>query len=382
MSQPNRLPADAAHQFGGIAIDRSKPLAFKLNGRRIEGFAGDTVLSAALGAGIAAFGTFGDTTLGLGDRLAPLATHRGKDPLPIDRLQMAERHESSDVNERDALMAALRQVIEPLAELAVQRGLPYATVEELVRRAFVAAADAAHPDLLPHRKVSRIAITTGINRREVGRLLAVVRDARAAQRLPSRSVASEVFAHWVSDARYRDRHGEPRVLRRQGRSPSFESLARLVTRDVHPRSLLDELVRLKLAVLDRERDTVTLVRDGFVPSGDRVRMLQFLGANVGDHAAGAVANVLADGQRHFEQAVFADGLAPTSVREVWAEIGVLWKGLLAALVPLLEGKVERGADTESATQRLRVGLYTFDADMALSAPPTPTPTPRKPRKRR
>ena len=291
---------------------------------------------------------------------------------------MAENDTSSEMSERDALMAALRQVIEPLAELAVQRGLPYSTVEELVRRAFVGAADAAHPDLLPHRKVSRITTATGINRREVTRLLAVIRDARAARQLPSRSVASEVFAHWVSDAGYRDRSGGPRVLRRQGRSPSFESLARLVTRDVHPRSLLDELVRLQLAVHDTERDTVALVRDGFVPRGDRVRMLQFLGANVGDHSAGAVANVLADGLCHFEQAVFADRLTDTSVREVWAEIGTLWKGLLAALVPLLEQKVERDSDAKDATRRVRIGLYTFDAD---TAPAPPAPPARKTRKR-
>jgi hypothetical protein len=233
--------------------------------------------------------------------------------------------------------------------------------------------------LLPHRKVSRSATTTGINRREVGRLLAVIRDARAAWRLPSRSVASEVFAHWVSDARYRDRHGEPRVLRRQGRAPSFESLARLITRDVHPRSLLDELLRLRLAVHDTGRDTVALVRDAFVPSGDRVRMLQFLGANVGDHTAGAVANVLGDGRRHFEQAVFADRLTDTSVREAWAAIGHLWKGLLAALVPLLEDKVGRDSAAEQATHRLRVGLYTFDADTAH--PPAAATPPRKTRKR-
>jgi hypothetical protein len=293
---------------------------------------------------------------------------------------MAEHDTSSETSERDALMAALRRVIEPLAELSVQRGLPYATVEELVRRAFVGAADAAHPGLLPHRKVSRITITTGINRREVARLLAVTRDARAAQQLPSRSVASEVFAHWVSDTRYRDRRGEPRMLRRQGRAPSFDSLARLVTRDVHPRSLLDELVRLQLAVHDTEHDTVALVRDGFVPRGDRVRMLQFLGANVGDHSAGAVANVLADGVCHFEQAVFADRLTGASVREVWAEIGSLWKGLLAALVPLLEQKVERDGDAEGATQRVRIGLYTFDVDTAPDAPPAPPD--RRARKRR
>jgi len=295
------------------------------------------------------------------------------------RYAVSEYDTAGEMDEQAALLAALWQVFEPLAELAVQRGLPYAPVEELTRRAFVAAADKAHPDLLAHRKVSRISTTTGINRREVARLLALIRDAEATRQLPRRSVASELFAHWVSDARYRDRRGEPRVLRRQGRAPSFESLARVITRDVHPRSLLDELLRLKLAVHDPERDTVELVRDAFVPSEDRVRMLQFLGANVGDHLAGAVTNVLTDGRRHFEQAVFADGLTEVSVQEVWTQINELWKTLLAALVPLLERKVEQDQQVSGATQRLRVGLYTFDADTAAVAP---GPAPRKTRKRR
>jgi len=261
--------------------------------------------------------------------------------------------------------------------LAVQRGLSYATVEEMMRRAFIGAADSLHPDLLPHRKVSRLSTATGINRREVARLLVVLRDAQAVQQLPRRSLASEVFAHWVSDPRYRDRRGAPRVLKRQGRAPSFESLAQTITRDVHPRSLLDELVRLKLAVLDDEHDTVELVRDAFVPRGDRVRMLQYLGQNVGDHLAGAVANVLSDGQRHFEQAVYADGLTEASVREAWQHIGELWRGLLGALVPALEAKVERDRPSGDATHRLRLGLYTFDENTA--AVPAP---PRRTRKQR
>jgi len=289
---------------------------------------------------------------------------------------MATTEPAAPSGEHEALLAALRRVLEPLATLAVQRGLPYAAVEELARRAFVAAADAAHPDVLAHRKVSRLATTTGINRREVTRLLGLLRDAQAAAPLPQRSLASEVFAHWMSDARYRDRRGEPRVLKRQGRAPSFESLAQAITRDVHPRSLLDELLRLKLAVLDPEHDTVALMRDAFVPRGDRVRMLQYLGDNVGDHLSGAVANVLSDGRRHFEQAVFADGLSEESVHEVWQHIGELWKGLLAALVPALEHKVERDSPHEGATHRLRLGLYTFDQDTKAA----PAPPPRKGRK--
>jgi hypothetical protein len=48
-------------------------------------------------------------------------------------------------------------------------------------------------------------------------------------------------------------------------------------------------------------------------------------------------------------------------------------------VPVLEEKVERDQSATDATQRLRVGLYTFDANTA--AVPT-APAPRKTRKRR
>ncbi|MCC2112692.1 MAG: (2Fe-2S)-binding protein, partial [Hyphomicrobiales bacterium] len=46
MSTPGRLPAPA-----GTLIDRDRPVAFTFDGRRIEGFAGDTVASALLASG-------------------------------------------------------------------------------------------------------------------------------------------------------------------------------------------------------------------------------------------------------------------------------------------------------------------------------------------
>ena len=45
-SQPCRLPA------GGTAIDRSRALAFEYDGRRYEGYAGDTLASALLANGV------------------------------------------------------------------------------------------------------------------------------------------------------------------------------------------------------------------------------------------------------------------------------------------------------------------------------------------
>ena len=55
----------------------------------------------------------------------------------------------------------------------------------------------------------------------------------------------------------------------RGRTPeeaSFEQLAQSISRDFHPRSILDELVRLGLA--DVQAETVRLRATSFVPRED------------------------------------------------------------------------------------------------------------------
>ena len=134
-----------------------------------------------------------------------------------------------------------------------------------------------------HRRVSRISAATGINRREVTRLTQrAPRRADAARPLAGqRAVRTLAYAAAVP----RPRGASRGSCRARAPAPSFETLAQAITRDVHPRSLLDELLRLGLAELDPATDTVSLLRDAFVPRGDRVRMLGFLGDNVGDHLA-------------------------------------------------------------------------------------------------
>jgi Family of unknown function (DUF6502) len=281
-----------------------------------------------------------------------------------------------------ALQDALAQLVPSLAQLAVARGIPYADIEAMLKLAFVQAAAAAHPGLPEHRKVSRVSTTTGINRREVTRLMAL--RAAPTRSLASPSVAAEVFTVWRSTKPYIAANGQARPLPRQGPAPSFESLAQTVTRDVHPRSLLDELCRLGLAVWDSATDEVSLVHEPFVPHGDQVRLLGFLGSNVGDHLRAAVANVLGDDRTHFEQAVYADGLSEQAITAMRPAIAAQWQALLQALVPALQAHVDQGKSTTPPPQgRLRVGLYSYHeaASHEPAAAPAVAPAlPLKPRK--
>ena len=270
------------------------------------------------------------------------------------------------------LLEALTHIAEPMAALAVAQGLPLAAMQDLMKIAFVDAARRAHPNLAAHGMVSRISTVTGLHRREVARITQLDRSAAPATHSP----ASQVFTRWQSDPALKDRKGAPLALPRQGPAPSFESLVQAVTRDVHPRSLLDELIRLGLAQLDDE--TVSLTGRVFVPEGDSHRMLGFLGNNVGDHLRAAVANVVSPKPPHFEQAVFADGLSPQSLDAFENIVRTQWKTLLAGTAPALQQMIDADeAAGRPREGRVRMGLYSFN-----ETPATPPAAPAAPAARR
>lgn len=269
---------------------------------------------------------------------------------------MTEPTDPTQSPETQALMDALNSVLLPLAKLAVARGVHFSVLEERLKVAFVQAAREASPGGLPHRQVSRISTTTGINRREVTRL--VSEDVVLPRQKPS--LALRAFYRWSSEAAFQGADGQPLALSRQGKAPSFEALAAMVTRDVHPRSLLEDMQRLKLANWDTITDTVTCASDAFIPSDDEARMLGFLGANVGDHLRAAVENVQGGDPRHFEKSIRVDGLTDEAVQAVRTLVDAQLKKVVLSLVPQLQRHADASEAAEPEAQgEVRVGLYVY-----------------------
>ena len=275
--------------------------------------------------------------------------------------------------DQTGLLNTLATLIEPMATLAVAQGAPLAAVQDLVKMAFVDAARRAHPALPAHGAVSRISTVTGLHRREVARIMQLDRAAVPARHSP----AAQVFTRWQSDPALKSRRGEPVALPRQGPAPSFEALVQSVTRDVHPRSLLDELCRLGLARLEGE--TVHLTGAVFVPQGDGERMLGYLGNNVGDHLRAAVANVVSHKPPHFEQAVSADGLSPESLQAFEQIVRTQWRALLAATAPTLQQMIDADrAAGRTDDGRVRLGLYSYsERPPAAATPPEAAAAPKR-----
>jgi hypothetical protein len=277
--------------------------------------------------------------------------------------------------EQQALRRAVQAVLSPLAQLCLARGLNIQSVEEQIRLVFVGAARRAHTQTGGTPNASRISTATGLTRREVTRLL----NQPVAGEVQRPSPVIQLFTRWLSDAQWCDKHKQPRKLVRQGASDSFDCLAQSVTRDVHPRTLLEELCRLGLASHNTEKDTVQLQTAAFVPRGDWSRMLDFLGQNVGDHLSAATANVLGDGQQHFEQAIHADELSEASMQEIRGLVSQAWNQLLQSMVPRIEALIE--ADRVAgrlSDQKVRIGLFTWSEQIPSQNPVQPPSKPLSP----
>src|ERR1039457_6239252 len=164
-----------------------------------------------------------------------------------DSMAIKSDEAACDIKSEDtALFRTLSRLLGPLARLCLANGITFATAEEVLKRAFVQEANSLQPGAPEHGMVSRISTATGINRREVTRLTKLETPERATKQ----PLASEILARWTTDHSYRNQDGAPRMLNRLGPAPSFEALAQTVTRDVHPRSMLDELIRLDLVSYD------------------------------------------------------------------------------------------------------------------------------------
>lgn len=253
-------------------------------------------------------------------------------------------------------LEAVRTLMAPIVRWLLRHGVHYGAFTDVLKGVFL---DEARRELARSGQVrpshSALSLLSGLHRKDVRALL----DAAAPRELrPGVPVASQVFTRWLGDPLLRDSQGALLPLPRAGAMPSFDALARSVSNDIHPRTVLDELVRLALVRVDDDR--VVPVKQAFVPGDDLAALTGLFAANAADHMAAAVHNLTESGPRHLEQAVFADGLSAESAEVLAACAREAWKDAFDRFVAVARPRLDQdnAADLPAAARhRVRFGAY-------------------------
>ncbi len=117
-----------AKGFGNPAIDRNRPLSFKLDGIAVNGFEGDTVLSAVMASGSSGAGQIDGAQLALGPRLAPLVALRDSDGKSGVPMAMCRARDGLELVTPGARIGALKRVWTRLGRrLPASLGVDFAT---------------------------------------------------------------------------------------------------------------------------------------------------------------------------------------------------------------------------------------------------------------
>lgn len=261
-----------------------------------------------------------------------------------------------------SLVMALRRLLRPLVRLLLSFSVQYPYLANLLKLTYVEVATREFPlDDRPQTD-SRVSLLTGIHRQDVKRLRGeIVSDAPPP---PAVSLGAQLVSRWLGEAQYQDGKGRPKPLPRQatqGGDASFERLVQTVNKDIRPRVVLDEWLRLGVAELDPQ-DRVVLRTEAFVPAHGVEEKLFYFGKVIHDHLATSEYNLTGGQPAMLDRCVYFDRLTEQSAEQL-AELArsLAGEAMQALNRRALELQQADAANSE-ATYRVNFGLYFYRAD--------------------
>ena len=258
----------------------------------------------------------------------------------------------------DSLLDALRRMLQPLIRLLIARGISFPLLSGLLKGIYIDAAQRYFAPKEGRITDSRISVMTGVHRKDVRRL----REAPQQVQQPPRvaTLGARMIGVWTGDPRYQDDRGRPRPLERA----EFEQLALVISRDVHPRTLLDEWCRRGMLEVVEADGRVHLCREAYVPSDDADDLAYFFGRNLHDHVAAAGENLLGGRPPHLEQAVYYPRLTAQSIAELQQFARQRATAVLHELNQEILTRIESDRNSPEATHRFCFGVYSYTDDAA------------------
>jgi hypothetical protein len=266
---------------------------------------------------------------------------------------------------KEATIAALKRVVDPLVDLMFNSAVTVRELCELVRESAVRSAARRVSEESGRENKSRVAIITGLPRAEIARILKSDNVAPAAKRSEHPSATRRVLDAWFDDPQFLAPNGSPAVLPIFGKRRSFEQLVADHGRGIPVRAMLDALI---------EFDAVERLRDQRVKVKSRVPVLTGMtgsaiagvGERTGDLLETLTHNLRRTSKPLFEGTALVDEADPEMVSLVRREIAEQGANFINSANSLLSRSCVKPSRSIAKTPgkcRLGVTVYYFQDDV-------------------
>jgi hypothetical protein len=258
---------------------------------------------------------------------------------------------------RSRVLKALGEVLEPVVLLLLKSGIGWKEFSDLAKEEFVTVATDAFGIRGRPTNVSRVAILTGLDRREVAKLR-TPRERRAGTQ-GFMSKPTQLLHAWHHDPRYVDSSGQPRDLEIEGAGASFADLVRRCAPNIPLVAMVKEL-RAAGAVVDAEGGRLRVLKRSYIPRELNDDLVRLWGSVLHDVGTTFEHNLFRDETERprFERRAISLRVDPRSLPEFCEFLEQEGQAFLERMDDWINAhEVGLGDDDQGVGIRLGVGVY-------------------------
>jgi hypothetical protein len=264
---------------------------------------------------------------------------------------------------KPGLLSAFKVLLRPLVRILLRHGISFAEFAEVLKSVYVEIAVTEFRVQGKRGTKSRIAVITGLTRKEVSRVIELAGTESDGGRSNLNRVA-RVLAGWHTDPDFIGPYGMPLEIRYEESEITdinFSILVRRYSGDMSPRSMLDELMRVGavietepgwLKVLRRVYEPQTLAQDNFERVGEVVKnFIDTVDVNLQKVELGA---------GRFERVVYSPvGIRNADMPKFNSYVKERCQGLLEEIDNWIAQLDEPGKSDEGKVTHTGIGIYHY-----------------------
>jgi hypothetical protein len=267
---------------------------------------------------------------------------------------------------------AIRRLLGPIVRQLITYGISYSTFSEMVKEIYVEVAETDFPLPFKRQTDSRLALVTGVNRKEISRLRHLRKTARRSIEVED-TLATHVVGRWLGGSPYSNVDGSPRRLpydSERANAPSFTRLVRSLSVDIPVRSILDELLHIGAVELLEDGD-VQLVHEAHIPAGDLGGKLTLLGSDPAELFATISHNIEHPEMPRLQRKVVYDNIGSEALAELRAAARKLGEEFIRKANQLVASYDRDRNPRAPGGRQARVALGTYYFEEETPSPPQP-----------
>lgn len=261
------------------------------------------------------------------------------------------------------ILDACRYLLRPIVGMLLRSGVSWAEFSELAKEVFVETARSDYGIQGRPTNTARVAMMTGLSRREVSRVRDVLLGQEPKQISPASHIA-QILTGWHVDSEFCDDSGSPLPLKPSGDGPSLVRLFKRYAGDMPHSALRKELIHLGLMEKTSGGEFVAKSRH-YVRKKLDPDIVKYMGIALHEHATTLAHNIDQErkGPPRFERMASNTNVSSKHVKAFQQMIEENGQEFLERIDEWLSGhEVKPNTRNPGHPVTLGVGMYLFQHD--------------------